>query len=213
MNFLIIDTSVQDSSIALIKKEGIPFTFSIPSARQSIHLLPSIRALLEEHDLFLSDLSFIAIGTGPGSFTGTRVGVMTAKTLSYGKNIPLIPFCSLMQFTTQKAGPFTSIVDAKSPGFYILKGMKTTSATSFENTPKLVSEKELSVLLANGEVAISPDKKRIEERIGVHYRNLEEANPTFSEIISFSKKQYLSENIVFHKEVEVIYMSNSSVAY
>ena len=212
MNFLIIDTSGQDSSIALIKKEGTLFTLSIPLARQSIHLLPSIRSLLEEHDLSLSDLSFIAIGIGPGSFTGTRVGVMTAKTLSYGKNIPLIPFCSLMRFIPHE-GSFISIVDAKSPGFYVLSGVKTDLGASFENSSKLVTEKELALLLENGKLALSPDKKRIEERLGVCYPNLQEAKSNFSEIISFSKKQYLSENTVFHKDVEVVYLSNSPVVY
>jgi len=37
---------------------------------------------------------YIAIGTGPGSFTGTRVGGMVAKALGFAWNIPLIPFSS-----------------------------------------------------------------------------------------------------------------------
>ena len=117
-----------------------------------------------------------------------------------------------MQFVPQNEGPFISIVDAKSPGFYILNGMNTHLGASFENTPKLVSEKELTFLLEKGRISISPDKKRIEERIGVNYPNLEEAKPTFSEIISFSKKQYHLENTLSHNDVEVVYLGNSPVA-
>lgn len=65
---------------------------------QTKEIVITIKELLYANNLTLQDLSAIAICTGPGLFTGTRVGVMTAKTLSYAKDIPLIPFSSFDLF-------------------------------------------------------------------------------------------------------------------
>jgi tRNA threonylcarbamoyladenosine biosynthesis protein TsaB len=56
------------------------------SARLTVY----IEEILKEHGLQIKDLQAIAIGKGPGSYTGLRIGVSTAKGLCYGAGIPLI---------------------------------------------------------------------------------------------------------------------------
>jgi len=133
MNFLIIDTSSPQSFVALSKGDNLVIEH-LPSIKQSQALLPAIEKLLED-----TPIDFIAIGTGPGSFTGTRVGVMAAKALSFSKGIPLLPFCSLKIFTPNIDGPFTLYGDAKSRGFYALDGEKSGGSILFDS-PKLVAE-------------------------------------------------------------------------
>lgn len=53
-------------------------------------LLPTLERYLSEHDLLPSHLTGIVVGTGPGAFTGLRVGIATAKGLAYGLAIPLV---------------------------------------------------------------------------------------------------------------------------
>lgn len=125
MNFLMIDTSTEKSFIALYKNGELKVEH-LPPKKQSQTLLPAIENLLENEEI-----EWIAIGIGPGSFTGTRVGVMTAKTLAFAKNIPLLPFCSLKIFTPDADGPFTLHTDAKSQGVYVLKGEKTGRSASY----------------------------------------------------------------------------------
>ena len=60
---------------------------------------------------------FIAVGTGPGSFTGVRVGVAIAKALAFGWEIPLLAFPSLLAFAPREA-PFAILADARSAGLY-----------------------------------------------------------------------------------------------
>ena len=109
MKFLIIDTSGPDSFVCLWNHKRWKNKL-LPPLKQSQTLLPAIQELLEGQTI-----DFIAIGTGPGSFTGTRVGVMTAKTLAFALKIPLFPFCSLKIYTPDKEGPFMiSRIDAAS---------------------------------------------------------------------------------------------------
>ncbi|TSC91481.1 MAG: putative protease [Candidatus Berkelbacteria bacterium Licking1014_96] len=57
---------------------------------QSEELLPAIDKLLKKNKVKTEDLGLIVVNIGPGSFTGTRVGVATANALSFGLDIPVI---------------------------------------------------------------------------------------------------------------------------
>ena len=56
---------------------------SEPGARHATVLVPAIKKLLKKSCLKLSDIDVFAVGVGPGSFTGLRVGIATAKVLGY----------------------------------------------------------------------------------------------------------------------------------
>ncbi|MGZ8513994.1 MAG: tRNA (adenosine(37)-N6)-threonylcarbamoyltransferase complex dimerization subunit type 1 TsaB, partial [Candidatus Limnocylindrales bacterium] len=58
-------------------------------------LLPSIARFLGEQNLRRSRLSGIVVGTGPGAFTGLRVGIATAKAIAFALRVPMIGVSSL----------------------------------------------------------------------------------------------------------------------
>jgi len=89
---LIIDTTGPQAFIGLAENGTLVSKTIISEGRQlSKFLLPAIQSILQE-----SIPTYIAIGTGPGSFTGSRVGGIVAHSLSYGWNIPLISFSSTL---------------------------------------------------------------------------------------------------------------------
>jgi tRNA threonylcarbamoyladenosine biosynthesis protein TsaB len=69
----------------------------------SVTLLPAIKSLLEGANVQWSDIDLIAIATGPGMFTGLRVGVVAAKTLAYVHKTPLIGVNTLQVLAAQSA--------------------------------------------------------------------------------------------------------------
>jgi tRNA threonylcarbamoyl adenosine modification protein YeaZ len=58
--------------------------------RHSQELLPAVQRLLERAGLRLNDLAAVVVGTGPGAFTGLRVGLATAKTLAHELGVPVV---------------------------------------------------------------------------------------------------------------------------
>ncbi|OGG12774.1 tRNA (adenosine(37)-N6)-threonylcarbamoyltransferase complex dimerization subunit type 1 TsaB [Candidatus Gottesmanbacteria bacterium RIFCSPHIGHO2_02_FULL_39_11] len=52
-------------------------------------LLPAIEELLKAHCLTFKDISSVTVGTGPGSYTGIRVGIAVAQTIAWILDIPL----------------------------------------------------------------------------------------------------------------------------
>lgn len=64
-------------------------------------LLPWIESLLSDAKASLNDLDAIAVGIGPGAFTGVRLGVAAVQGLAISQNIPVVPVCSLDAIAAQ----------------------------------------------------------------------------------------------------------------
>jgi tRNA threonylcarbamoyladenosine biosynthesis protein TsaB len=86
-----IDTAVQTSSICLAENDLALSLRVNPSQKESAAWIHSaIQEMMDQTGYSLQQIDAIALSAGPGSYTGLRVGMATAKGLCYALNIPLI---------------------------------------------------------------------------------------------------------------------------
>ena len=85
-----IETSSVVSSIAVMNESQLLGEITIQAGlTHSEQLVPHIQSLLEMTRVEKSDLKGIVVASGPGSFTGLRIGMGTAKAMAYALHIPL----------------------------------------------------------------------------------------------------------------------------
>jgi tRNA threonylcarbamoyladenosine biosynthesis protein TsaB len=86
-----LETSTTVCSVALCGKNGtVALRESAEDKSHASQLTPFISELLSEAGIGASDLDAVAVSKGPGSYTGLRIGVSTAKGIAYGARVPLI---------------------------------------------------------------------------------------------------------------------------
>ena len=101
-NILAIDTSSAWCSVALsLEGRAVQFRHEAVTAGASQLLLPWIESLLSDAKVSLKDLDAIAVGIGPGAFTGVRLGVAAVQGLAISQNLPVVPVCSLDAIAAQ----------------------------------------------------------------------------------------------------------------
>ena len=149
---LAIETSAKTFSAAVSRdKELLGEVFFNSGFVHSQKLLPSIRFLLKNLSVSLSDLKKIAVSTGPGSFTGIRVGLACAKTLSQNLKIPVAAvdvFDILTNSVSANKYPVFPIIDALRQEVFV----KINGKVSIIDIKTLAKnlEKKKFVLAGNG---------------------------------------------------------------
>jgi len=131
MVILGMDTSTHAASVACMKDGEIIGEMTINNKRtHSEKLMPMIDQVLEMAQITPDMIDCVAVGHGPGSFTGLRIGVTTAKALAHGWGCPVVEVSSL-EVLAKKVGGYKhvcSMMDARRDtvftGIYGQKGME-----------------------------------------------------------------------------------------
>lgn len=91
---LSINTVGSGTQISLQKGNEV-FYCNVPFAKHSETLFDTIEEMLQTHNVNLCDINCVGVVTGPGSFTGIRIGLSVAKTFAYVHNMPIVAVNSL----------------------------------------------------------------------------------------------------------------------
>ena len=110
MKLLIIDTSGPVCGVAVMEDEKVLCEYTAQNRNtHSANLMPMAEAALASAGKTIGEMDAIAAVTGPGSFTGVRIGVATAKGLAHGAGIPCIPVDAL-EALSLSAGGFDGVI-------------------------------------------------------------------------------------------------------
>lgn len=191
MKILILETSSEKGCLILADGEKPLAVKTLPGgpelskclALEVKHLLSKCKAALH--------LDLVAVGTGPGSYTGIRVGAALAKALSYGWGVPLIGFCSLKAYAPKIKAPFIVLVDARMGGFYAL----------IDGKPTLISPDD--PLLQTIPHIASPHPELIKKRL-TSSAIWHETEPDPSQLAQIVYRQFLEEGTA---PIELTYLS------
>ena len=124
MKVLAFDTSSKALSVALLEEENLLAELTLTIKKNhSITLMPAIEFLMASIDWKPTDLDRIVVAEGPGSYTGLRIAVATAKTLAQTLKIDLVGVSSLLALVPEEIeGLAIPVMDARRnhvyAGFY-----------------------------------------------------------------------------------------------
>ena len=165
MYSLLIDTHA-DEVLMVLYKDGIFLHLKSTSSPQnhSTVALSTLHQLLSEKEVNVNDLNEVFVIIGPGSFTGVRIGVVIAKTLTYTLKIPIKTLTTLEMYAVgNKPGSGKLIAIADKKGYYfsifnqLNEEMSESNYLSFENFSKHIVEKRLERMVLKDDLKINVD--------------------------------------------------------
>ena len=110
LDILAIDTSGPVCGVAVMKAGAVIYEASaINKMTHSVNLLPMIDTAMQSAGMKMADLDRIAVVSGPGSFTGVRIGVSTVKGLAHAHNTPCVAVDAL-ECMAAGAGEFNGVI-------------------------------------------------------------------------------------------------------
>ena len=160
MNVLAFDTATPSTVVAVNGRELRHDPAPGERPGHAMQLLPLATRLLEEAGLAFEDLDRIAVGIGPGTFTGLRIGVATARALAQASGAELVGVSTLRTLAQNVADrPVLAVLDARRGEAFVAawRGEEAVLA------PAAVTPEVLGGLVAPGSLAVGDGAVRFRD--------------------------------------------------
>ncbi|MGH8118461.1 MAG: tRNA (adenosine(37)-N6)-threonylcarbamoyltransferase complex dimerization subunit type 1 TsaB, partial [Rhodanobacteraceae bacterium] len=121
MNLLAIETATEACSVALLHHDALIDRSELAPRRHAELVLPMADELLAEAGIARTQLDAVAMGRGPGAFTGVRLAVSVAQGLALALDIPVVPVSSLAVLAMQaprNGAAILAAIDARRAEIY-----------------------------------------------------------------------------------------------
>jgi tRNA threonylcarbamoyladenosine biosynthesis protein TsaB len=177
MYILGIDTSTEFGTIGIISESGVCAEYIVNAWRKQCEVIfPAIDNMLKDLQISLWDIHGFAVGLGPGSFTGVRIGVTIGKALAYVENKPLVGISTLDCIAAGVLSPdaddlICSVIDARGDRVYAATftheqagGLKRHSdylATTIDSLLEMLVERKDRKVVFVGDGALAYEEKII----------------------------------------------------
>jgi len=147
MRVLAIETVGSTGTVALLERDLVVAELALdPALRSAQSLAPGIHELMQRRGWTPGDIELVAVASGPGSFTGLRIGVTTAKVFAYAVGCSVIgvnTMAAIASRVPEDIAQFSVILDAQRSELFIaefvrgvdgqLLGRETTRVVSAEH--------------------------------------------------------------------------------
>lgn len=176
MNILAMDTSNQVMGVALVKDGQVAGEYiTNVKKNHSVRLMPAIDQLMEETSTEPEELDKIVVAKGPGSFTGVRIGLSTAKTMAWALEIPVVGVSSL-EAAAYQAKFFDHYI---CPFFDARRGLVYTGLYRWDQEGMLIVVKEeANILFENWLQELNAEGNKVlflSQDINLHEKAIKEA--------------------------------------
>ena len=163
MKILALDSTAKAAAVAITDDDRlIAKDMNNDGGTHSCSLLPMVEKLLSENNLTVNDIDMFAASSGPGSFTGVRIGAATVKGLAFGKERPCVPVSALEALAYNMRdtnGYVLALMDARRGQFYTalfevddgdVKRITPDEAKSGEDVAKEIASLNAVTLVGDG---------------------------------------------------------------
>ena len=191
---LLIETSTSVLSVALAQDGTVVSERVCTEPRMQASLTaPLVKEVLDQAGLTAKDCNAVCVSSGPGSYTGLRVGVSTAKGLAFGANIPLLSMCTLdilVDSIEDRPSFIVPMIDARRmevyTAVYSADGQRLTEVEA-----KVVDPDSFAEYLAQGEVLFVGDGAlKCKDVIGHPNARFQEAFPLARDMAKGARKAF-----------------------
>lgn len=171
---LAIETSGRHGSVAALWGElndARPIDQIVLTGQQRTAqaLAPTLKQLLAESNWSPKEIELVAVAVGPGSFTGLRIGVTTAKAFAYAVGAEVIGVNTLQALAAQvprSTAPLWTILDAQRQELFAAKFVVGDKfEIRAESEPSIISQDDWLARLRPGERVVGPALKRLAARL------------------------------------------------
>lgn len=146
MKILALETSCETASIALLCDGALHSESFVSPPAHSAVLLPALRALLKAHGVSLRELDVIALGRGPGAFTGVRLACSVAQGLALGAGCPVAQIDSLRALAdAAEADRVYCAMDARMGEAYVARYQRVEEVWQCVQEPSCLAPVDLPV--------------------------------------------------------------------
>jgi tRNA threonylcarbamoyladenosine biosynthesis protein TsaB len=174
MRIVAIETSGRMGSIAALYGEcdgcrHVAQIVASGSERTAQALAPALRQLLTEANWPPASVGLVAVAVGPGSFTGLRIGVTTAKSYAYATGADIVGVNTLEALAVQappSSAPLWAVIDAQRQELFVAKfELDNASASRMVRESCILSQAAWVAELRSGDRVIGPALGRLAERL------------------------------------------------
>jgi tRNA threonylcarbamoyladenosine biosynthesis protein TsaB len=216
MLLLVTDTSGKNGTVALARagednRQGAEVIEVVPLAGGmfSAQLVPQIAALLQKHGFIKSDLDGLVVVSGPGSFTGLRVGLAAVKALAEILQKPIVPV-SLLELVATASRAQGKVVSAMDGGRHeVFFGAYELAGESVRVLREELLSQADFVSAARDSTVITPDAALAAIARGASQAVIEVETPTAQMIARFGWKKLRAGKTVLPEQLEANYMRRS----